>query len=206
MVLGMGPQVALQTLGKRLSSHKFYSRAFCTRTVRELMSICSTLHSGLQGELQHNRKYWRNRLQRNLLHLGRQRRGQGSVIVSPPMWIYPKPVVQVEPREEKPQWILFSSKLCDNLSCVGKQKFPPSTVKPVFQPRFGRTSKTHTRVVNRCGASSSLVSGFASGWNANRVVSFFSVSLCLSLRSPLLCGRSSDGAVSLFELPKDPKG
>ena len=35
-------------------------------------------HSGLQGELQHNRQHWRNRLQRHLLHLGREWRGQGT--------------------------------------------------------------------------------------------------------------------------------
>lgn len=40
------------------------------------LSIC--LPSWLQGELQHNRQHWRNRLQRHLLHLGREWRGQGT--------------------------------------------------------------------------------------------------------------------------------
>lgn len=62
-------------------------------------------------------------------------------------------------------------------------KIPSLNSQTSFSARIWTSSKTHTAVVNRCRARSSLVSGFVSVYYTNRVVYFF---LCLSSRSPLL--------------------
>lgn len=46
--------------------------------IAEIKIMSLFAHSWLQGELQHNRQHWRNRLQRHLLHLGCEWRGQGT--------------------------------------------------------------------------------------------------------------------------------
>lgn len=64
-------------LGRELQSCASSCRRWVFKVFPRVNSPVSPL-SGLQGELQHDQQHRRDRLQRHLLHLGRERGGQGT--------------------------------------------------------------------------------------------------------------------------------